>query len=224
MGSIIKYITVIEAAKILDVTQRSIYRYAKRGLLKCKYEGVHTFIAEEDVLALSKGRRDLLAQPLTRDAVAKLTGEVQTLKTQVATCMRILNIKYEAFTFTAPEYDALYKSAEQAIDDGWPPHVEEMWADYFVRFRIEDLEKMETAMGNRHPWRPFLKLVSSMHMAPWDPGLTDLLGAGKTNLQQLAGVWCVMKEEDPRESNNLVARESAPSRRLIRKIQKAKRA
>lgn len=222
MGSI-KYITVNEAAKLLDVAKRSIYRYAKRGLLKCKYEGVHTFVAEEDVLALNKGRRDLLAFPLTRDAVAKLTGEVQTLKTQIATCMRILNVKYDAFTFTAPEYDALYKSAEQAIADGWPPHVEEMWADYFVRFRIEDFEKMELATGNKHPWRPFLKLASSMHVALWEPALTDLLGAGKTNLQQVAGVWCMLKEEDPRESSNLVTRESAPSRRLMRKVQKSKR-
>lgn len=220
MGSS-KFLTIPQAAKLLGVHERSIWRYARRGLFQSKCEGRRTLVAEDDVIGMKKGRRDAISSPLQRDVISKLLAEVQTLKTQVATCMRILNVRYDTFNFTIPEYENFYRSAEQLSNEGWSPHSEEMWADYFLRLRIEDFEKIELATQDKHPWRPFLRLAATMHVNPWNPDLTDLFAAGKTNLQQAAGVWCVLKEESPRTLDILLERDTAPLKKLIRRMQRS---
>jgi hypothetical protein len=220
MGSS-KFLTIKQAAKLLEVNQRSIYRYAKRGILQARCEGRHTFVAEEDVLTMLKGKRDLLSSPLNRGVIGKLQAEVQTLKTQMAAVMRILNMKYDPFSFTVPEYEHLYRAAEQLSTTGWSPHEEEMWAEYFVRFRTEDFEKIEIAVGDKHPWRPFLRLATSMHVNPYNKDLTDMLAAGRTNIQQTAGVWCVLKEESPRTFDILQERDATPLKKLMRRMSRA---
>lgn len=220
MGSS-KFITIAQAAKILGVAERSIYRYGTRGILQAKCEGTRTYILEEDVLAHKKGRRDALSVPLQRDIISKQQAEIQTLKTQMATVMRILNIRFDPFDFTVPEYENLYRAAEQMSREGWAPHAEDMWSEYFVRFRVEDFEKIEIATGDKHPWRPLLRLVSTMHVNPWNPELIEMFAAGKTNIQQVAGVWCVLKEESPRAFNVLQDRDATPFKKLIKQMKKS---
>ncbi len=221
MGSS-KWLTIKQASKIVGVCERSIYRYATRGIFQTKTELIGkvktTLILEDDVLNWKRGRRDLLSSPLQRDVIQKLLGEVQTLKTQVATCMRILNIRFDPLNFTVPEYEHLYRAAEQLSTQGWSPHEEEMWSEYFVRFRVEDFEKVELATQDKHPWRPFLRLASSMHVSPYNSDLTEVLGAGRTNLQQVAGVWCVLKEESPRTFDILKDRDAVPLKKLMRRM------
>lgn len=220
MGSS-KWLTIQQAAKLLNVSDRSIYRYATRGIFQSKCEGKNTFVLEDDVLNWKKGRRDLLSQPLERDIVQKLMAEVQTLKTQVATCMRILNIRFDPFNFTIPEYEHLYRTADHLSTHGWSPHDEEMWAEYFVRFRVEDFEKIELATQDKHPWRPFLRLATSMHVNPYNTELSDMFAAGRTSLQQVAGVWCVIKEESPRTFDILKDRDATPLKKLMRRMGRA---
>lgn len=207
---------------MMGVHERSIYRYCTRGVLQSKCEGRHTLIEEEGVLAWIKGRRDTLSSPLQRDIIAKQQAEIQTLKTQMATVMRILNIRYDPLSFTVPEYEMLYKSAEQLSTEGWSPHVEEMWAEYFVRFRVEDFEKIELATNDKHPWRPFLRLATSMNVNPFDSSLLEMFGAGRNNIQQVAGIWCILKEESPRTFDILLDRDTKPLKRLITRMNKSK--
>lgn len=219
MGSS-KYVTIEQAARLMGCHPRSIYRYARRGVVQTKCEGRHTFVLEEDVLAWKRGRRDPLSSELKKDIVAKLQAEVQTLKTQMAACMRILNIRYDPLNLTVPEYENLYRSAEQLSVEGWSPHVEEMWAEYFVRLRVEDLEKIELGTSDKHPWRPFMRLAATMHVNPYNKELSDMLGAGRTNIQQVAGVWCVLKEESPRTFDILLERDATPLKKLVRRMQR----
>ncbi len=169
---------------------------------------------------MKKGRRDALSSPLNKDIIMKQQAEIQTLKVQMSTVMRLLNIKYDAFTFTVPEYENLYRQAERMSTEGWSPFDEEMWADYFVRFRVEDFEKIEVATQDKHPWRPFLRLASTMHLNPWNKELTEQLGAGRNNIQQVAGIWCVLKEESPRIFDIMQERDAAPLKKLVRRMQK----
>lgn len=220
MGSS-KWLTIDQTAQILKVSDRSVYRYLNRGIFQTKIEGKDTFILEEDVLKWRKGRRDLLSSPLNKDIVQKLQADVQTLKTQVATCMRILNVRFDPLNFTVPEYDHLYRTADQLSNQGWSPHEEEMWAEYFVRFRVEDFEKVEVATSDKHPWRPFLRLASSMHINPYNSDLSDMLAAGRTNIQQVAGIWCILKEESPRTFDILQERDAKPFKKLMKRMQRS---
>lgn len=220
MGSS-KYVTVKQAARILEVSTRSIFRYCKRGVLQSKCEGRHTLVLEDDVLVMKKGRRDALSSPLNRDIISKQQAEIQTLKTQMATVMRILNVRYDPFAFTVPEYENLYRTADRLSTEGWSPYDEELWADYFVRFRVEDFEKLELATNDVHPWRPFLRLAASMHANPYNSELRDLLGAGRNNIHQAAGLWSTQKQESPRIFDSLLERDAAPLKKLMRRMQKA---
>jgi len=218
MGS--NYITVEQAAKLLGTSTRSIYRYATKGLLQTQREGRHTYVLENDLKSLKKGRHDLLSSPLKKDVVSILQAQVQTLTMQMATVMRLLNIKYEPLNFTTPEYLNLYQTAEEFSTTGWPPHAEEMWADYFVRFTVEDLEAIRLASTDNHPWRPLLRLVTTMHLNPYDKQLTEILAAGRMNIQHIAGIWCVLQEESPRTFDILQERDAAPLKKLIRRLQR----
>jgi hypothetical protein len=214
------YITKEKAAEILDCSIKSVYRYAKRGLIRTKYEGKKFFVSEEDLHSLTKGRRDVMNSPYTRDVINMLVLDMQTVKTQMATVLRILNINYVPLGLSEHEYLNFYQSAIQMSTEGWSPHVEDQWADYFVRLKIEDLNSMERITGDEHPWRPILKLAASMHLRPWNTRLRDLLGSGRSNVHQVAGMWSVLKERSQKEFHMLVDRDSAPSRKLIRKLAK----
>lgn len=219
MGS--KYMTVEQAASFLGVSNRSIYRYATRGLLETKVDGRHTLVPEDQVRQIRKGRHDMLSSPIKRDVVSMLMMEVQTLKMQMATVMKILNVRYEPLKCTIPEYLRLYQTAEQMANDGWSPHEEELWAEYFVRITVEDLEGIEFATEQKHPWIPFLKLATTMHLRHYNAHLTDILAAGRTNMQRVAGMWCVLREESPRVFDILQERDAAPLKKLLRRMQKA---
>lgn len=222
MGSS-KYVTIQQAARYLGCSDRSIYRKTRRGQLEFRTEGRHVLILEDSLLTLKKGQHDLLTSRVTKETILKMQVELQTLKTQVATCMRILNVRYDPLNSTLPEYENMYKSAEQLSIEGWPPHVEEPWAEYFLRLRTEDFEKIEIVTHDVHPWRPFLRLANSMYAAPWSKELSDLLAAGKKNIENLAGIWCVLKEESPRAFDMLVERDGAPLKKLVRRMTKAQR-
>jgi DNA-binding transcriptional MerR regulator len=209
------------AAELAGVCERSLFRYARKGLIKTRREGRRTLFSEEDLLRLKKGRRDVLLAPMRRDTITKLISEVQALQMQVSTITRILNIKYDSLDMTLPEYERFYQSAEQYSFEGWPPHVEEMWADYFVRIKVEDLEKIEKLTGDPHPWRPFLKLVSTMHLKSWNKDLMEQLAAGKNNLHQIAGIWAALKEESPRTFDMIAERDSSPNKTIVKRMTKA---
>lgn len=211
-----------KAAVLAGVSERTLYRYARKGLIRTEREGRRTLFNEEDILQIKKGRRDVLSTPINRDIITKLLSEVQTLKTQMSTVMRILNIKYDDLNMTAPEYERFYMTAEQYSLEGWPPHAEEMWAEYFVRIKVEDLEKLEKITNDPHPWRPFLRLAATMHVNPWNKDLTELLAAGRTNIHQVAGIWSVLKEESPRRFDMLAERDGAPNNRLIKRMERSK--
>lgn len=221
MGS--KFVTIKQAARMLEVDLSTVYRYCRRGVLQAKCEGRHTVVAEDDVIVMKKGRRDALSSPLNKDIIMKQQAEIQTLKTQMATVMRILNIRYDPFNFTVPEYENLYRMADRLSTEGWSPYDEDMWADYFVRFRVEDFERLEIAVNDPHPWRPFLRLVTTMHLNPYNNELREILGAGRNNIHQAAGIWAIQKGESPRTFDILQERDAAPLKKLVRRMQKIKR-
>ena len=218
MGS--RFVTKEQAAKVLDVSVRTISRYIRKGALQAECRGRRMLVNEEDVLSLKKGKRDPMSSSMTRDIIAKLQVEIQTLKTQMATVMKILNVRYDPLDLTIPEYTFLYQAAEQLSIDGWSPHMEEQWSEYFVRLQIEDLEKLEAVTNDPHPWRPILRLATTMHLNPYNKVLQDVLAAGRNNVHQVASVWCVLKEESPRTFDILLDRDTAPLKKLLRRLKK----
>lgn len=220
MGS--KILTKPTAATMLDVSERTIYRLMKQGVLRTETKGRNIYLVEEDVLKLKKIRLDGPVITINRDTIPMLVARVQTLENQVATLMRLLNVKYEALSLTDSEYKLLYDMAESYSLEGWPPHAEEQWADMFVRMKMEDLEKLEEVSGDKHPWRHILRLATSMHLNSYSKDLRDQFAAGRNNIHSVAGVWCTLKGESPKSFDLLLQRDTLPIHKLMKKLTKTR--
>lgn len=217
-----KFLRKERAAAILGVSARTVFRYLQRGLLQPAHDGKNIGVWEDDVLKLKKARDLDVPTVLDRELVMKLMADIETMKSQMATVMRILNVKYESLNLTDPEFRTLYKMAEIYSLEGWPPHAEEQWADTFVRLKFDDLERLEFAVDDPHPWRTFLRLATSMHLNSYNKELRDILAAGRTNIQHIAGIWCTTKGETPKTFDLLVQRDAAPIKKLMRQLAKTR--
>lgn len=212
-----------KAAALLGVSPRTIYRYLRKGLLLPAFQGRLIGVWEDDVLKLKK-LQEIDAPTPDKELVLKFMTEVETLKSQMATVLRILNVKFDPLGLTGPEYRSLYRMAEHYALEGWPPQAEEQWADTFVRMRIEDLEELALSVEDEHPWRPFLKLATTMHLNAYNKSLQDQLASGKSNIYNIAGVWCVLKGETAAQFALIARRDTAPNQKLVRRLSKTRQA
>lgn len=219
MGSS-KFVSREQAMSVLGVSMRTLYRYVQRGILKAEFRGRHMFVDEDSLLLLRKGKHDLLSSPMNQTIIATLLTRIQILETHMATVMRILNVRYDPLNLTLPEYEHFYHAADQQSREGWPPHMEEQWSEFFLRLKVEDLEKLEAIVKDKHPWRPFLRLAATMHINPWNKDLRDLFAAGRNSIQQVASVWCVLKEESPKTFDILLEKDAAPFKKLVNRMEK----
>lgn len=217
-----KLVTKGAAARMLNVSERSVYRYMRQGLLKVTYSQNRALISIDDVLQLKHTWENKPKIPPSRESVPFLIARVSVLEGQVAAMMRILNIKYEALNLTDPEFRVLHQMADVYSNEGWPPHAEEQWADTFVRMRLEDLEKLETCTEDPHPWRCFLRLATSMHLTPYNKELREQLSAGRNNILSIAGIWCTLKGEGPRTFDLLTHRDAEPVKKLMKQLSKTR--
>lgn len=216
-----KYITRLEAAELLGISGRSISRYMDKGLIRFEYRGKVAYLLEEDVLHLDKGRKDPASTPLNRHTFERMQVEIDALKAQMAVVLRILNLRHMELTLTSAEYKNLYEGANQLASEGWPPHIEEQWSDVFLRIRVEDLEKIEPLVGDPHPWRAFLRLATSMHLRPWDKNLREIFAEGRKRLEQVAGMWCVLRGESSKNFDMLSKHHASPFKPTMRRMKKS---
>jgi hypothetical protein len=216
-----KYITKREAAALLDVSMRTVSKYLSLGLARFEYRGKVAYILEEDLLRLDNGRKNFAGNPLNRDTFEAMRVEIDSLKAQMAVVLRILNLRHMELSLTDLEYKNLYTGANQLASEGWPPHIEEQWSDVFLRLRIEDFEKLAALVDDPHPWRSFLRLATSMHASPWDKNLREIFAEGKKRLEQVAGMWCVLRGESSKNFDMLAKYHAAPFKVGMRRMKKA---
>jgi excisionase family DNA binding protein len=210
-----KFLTKKQAAQYLGVGVRMIFKYIEKGYLRTEKRGKHVGVFEDEVESLKKERIEPSPIPLTARTIALLHIEVKTLRMQVNTLMRLMDVKYEPLELTAPEYQTLYRMADQYWREGWSPHVEEMWADTLVRMKIPDLEKISEVSGDEHPWRPFLNFAKALHMRPYNEGLRDMFAAARNNLEHLTILWGQIKGCPVEEMHLMIKREATPSKRHL---------
>lgn len=216
-----KYITKREAAALLDVSLNTIARYMSKGLVRFEYRSKVAYIPEEDLLRLDRGRKDPAGVPLNQFTFQAMRVEIDSLRAQMAVVLKILNLRHMELSYTPAEYKNLYDGVNQLSSEGWPPHLEEQYSDLFLRIRIEDLEKIEPLVEDPHPWRPFLRLATSMHLRPWDKNLREIFAEGKKRLEQVAGMWCVLRGESSKNFDMLTKYHAAPFKPTMRRMKKS---
>lgn len=218
MGS--RFLTKAEAAQVLGCSVRTIFYKIQRGELRPVPQGPIVGVLEEDVIALrdSKLKTDgerALPFAINRQTLLRHDTEIRVLRRELDQVLRVLNIRREALKLSDLEAVSLYKIATDYSTAGWPPQVEEMWANYFLRLQVSHFSQIESAMKDNHPWRPFLRLVSTMTLRPYNTELALQLSAGREHMQSMVSVWFEIKRISPRQLDAMLLRESRPSKRLL---------
>lgn len=219
MGSVFEYITIEKAGEALSVSRSTVYRYISQGHLRTVKEGQHQLVSRKDVRTLlDLGKKRNQSYAANKVAVAALDARVHTLEHEVETMKRILDLRVEHLSLTAPELLSLYRMAHHHLTTPWSPHEEEQWTDVFVRIRLEDLEKLAEVVEDEDPWRPFHQLAKAILINPHDINLSLKINAGKNNLEKLAYVWSRRVGKDAKQLARIVKKDDKAVRALTRKV------
>lgn len=221
MGSIFEWITIPKAADALGVSVRQVYKYIAKGQLTTLKEGKTVSVNRKDVRALIECKKLGIPRAVNAMSVARIDAEVQILKKQVETLMRILDIRYEPLELDRDDLVNLHDMALHNLKIPWSPHEEIMWCDVFVRLRVEDLEKIAEKEGYENPWRPFLALSRVMYNHPHDSGNKTILAAGQSNVEKI-GFAAAQKLEglEAKDINHLLKKDSVLVGRMDRKLER----
>lgn len=221
MGSIFEWISMERAADALGVSKRQVYKYIAKGQLTTHKDGGHTLVNRHDVRALIEARKKGVGKAVNPMTVARLDAEVQLLRKQVDTLMRLQDIRYEPLDLTAEDLSNLHQMAAHRIQNPWSPYEEKMWCDVFVRIRLEDLEKIAEHTGEEDPWRPFYALAKAMFNHPQDQENKLILSAGKNNLERIGFIWSdKLGMKDARDIDRMVKKDDVAVRRMDRKLER----
>lgn len=212
------FISRREAASLLGVADRTIRVYVRKGMLRTQREGMEVLVHRDDVAELKKIQVEPISVVINKYRLAQLFSRVAVLESNVATLMRLMNLRRSPLSLTGPELLALHKVAESYCCEGWPPHAEEMWADLFARFSHTEFELLEKVTDGPHGWVPFYRLCSTMFLRPFDKELTDQFAYGKHNLHNLATVWNSLKGMSPTKIVMMLRDDAAPLKRLVNRL------
>lgn len=218
MGS--RFLTKAEAARVLGCSVRTVFYRIQRGELRPYPNGPRVDVLEEDVIAYRDSKRKTdgeraLPFAINRQTLLRLDTEVRVLRHELNQVLRVLNIRRDPLRLSDLEASALYKTALGYVTDGWPPQIEEMWANYFLRFSTEHFDQVERITKDHHPWRPFLKLANTMQLRPYNTELSLQLSSGREHMQSMVSVWFEIKRISPRQLDAMLVKDARPSKRLL---------
>lgn len=218
MGS--RFLSKGEAAKILGCHVRTVFKLIERGELRPYAQGHLVGVSEEDVIALRDSKLKRVEErrlpfAINRQAMLRLHTEVRVLRQELDQVLRVLNIRREPLVLSDLEAEALYKTAHEYATEGWPPQIEEMWASHFLRLQVTHFNQIQHITKDRHPWRPFMKLASTMVLQPYNTELVIQLSSGREHLQSMVSVWFEVNQFSLRQLDAMFNREAKPNKRLL---------
>jgi excisionase family DNA binding protein len=220
MGSNI--ISKAQAAKLMGVSIRTLYYHIENGRLRVYGTGRKAGVSEDEVLRLMQDEEEPVPIEFTKANFQKVYRDLQYVMSRLHTLERIYDVKLDRLNLSDKELHQLYEAAKNYGQEGWPPHVEQTWADTFLRLNHDDLRQLQDYIKEDHPWKPFLLLCGCMHQAPYNKFLKDQFNVGRHHLQNLVTYWGQLRGESPTIINAMVRDEAEPMRRLINKLQRDK--
>lgn len=181
---------------MLEVSERTIYRYLSQGRLREYVRGAKHGVRREDVDALLHPDEEELPLPLNRRTLTRMHHELGELRHYLDRCKAVLNMKWTPLDLPADALVARHRTAMLAVAEGFHRDSLPEWTDFLLRLRLDDLAAIEQSIRTPHPWIPFHALaqrlrpeVGDLHRAP----SFELISAAKQNLDTLAQVWLFNK-------------------------------
>ena len=206
------FVKPAEAAKILGVHPRTVYRYLQQGKLLPEIRETVLGVSRDDLsrFVAERGDRDThLPYSTSRVFLAQMHARLVIAERRISTLEYILNIKHESLEASDTELVSLYSAAAEAAKHGWPAPMEEMWGGVFLRLQTDHFERLETALGEKHPWAPFYRLACQIARATKQPEQRELVAAGRNHLRDTVNMWCILRGETPSGTQVLMRDASA---------------
>lgn len=166
-----------EAAEILGVSERSIFRYMQRGSLRRVVQQGRCEVARTDVSRLQAGRA----------LEARLAEvELDELEQKLAKAIDIMDKLGDSLGLGPEDLVRVYEAAEFFADVGCPPAHARSWSEILLKLSRQDLEALATAMDVTDPWRPFLQSALNQELPDDEPELEMLMIAARNQILLLS--------------------------------------
>lgn len=201
------FVSKSAAAKALGVSLRSVYRLVDGGKLRASHTGRNSGVNAEDLarLVADRTKRDsTLPVTLSRAFAGEILARMTRFEQRVNTLEQILDIRREDLELSDAELMTLHRAAQESLDTDWMAPMEETWGGVFIRLQIEQFEKLEAMLRDKHPWVVFYRLSIRMAQKPKFDFHRDLLIAGRNHLRDAAILWCVTRGETAAGANMLL--------------------
>lgn len=222
--------TVQEAARFLNVTERTIRNYTKKGLLSKEKSGRETRLRAEEVASL-KEDMESAAPIVTREEILRHRAKIRRLESHMEVVLRMLDAKDAPLGMSIAYSAELYQFACSHLKkSSWEVAEMSPWTEIFDRLSEDDLETISKATDDPHPWRTFLKLCTSMmafvvakpeYTTSLDlQGLHRTLASSRRKLRVSAFIYGEMMGALAPELEGFAVANSSSSDALFRKILK----
>lgn len=173
-----------EAAEKLGVSERTVYRYLRRGVLRGLREAGQCGVLARDVHALAA---------VTGSGDVEHATELKLLEAQLGELLQaanaaetILDAENDPLPLAPAELVSLFESMDHFAKHGWPPASEATLATMMLRLTASDLAVIEGLVGCGNPWAPFLEVAMLLTQQPGNSELEMLSIAARNHLIVLA--------------------------------------
>jgi excisionase family DNA binding protein len=196
------FYTFAEATRKLGRSQRAVYRYVERGVIRVQKIGKASKLSKEDVdnLAIDISTRN---PPVNRQAFVHMAARLQKLEQDMAVLRRMYGVVDSPLRPSQEEAKALYLAATKALEAGkWRQDEIVSWADLYDRLDEVCLTSIGVAVGEDNPWGPFYKLclaqLGAIRSTPDFSSSLDLqhlhqrLDAGRKVIRDTIVTWALM--------------------------------
>jgi len=172
--------TLQEAARHLDVCEKTVRNYVKNGYLSGmkKARSVRVWLdpAEVESFRIEKAA-SRQRSVVSREEVLQMKARLRRLESQVRTLLTIMDAKNEPLDMPSGYARDLHASCvEQLKYTGWDIGEMETWVSIFLRIDEDDFETIFKTTEDPKPWLPFMQLCASMtaHVAKHENYATSL--------------------------------------------------
>jgi hypothetical protein len=130
--------------------------------------------------------------------ISKMQAQIREQQADIDTIKKVLDLYNEPLHLEDFSIKSLYNAAIALEIDTWEKGWEQEWAELLIRFREEDLFQLEKITEDRHPWKPFYKLImviQELLRVKENYELLELYNSAREHFRKLILIWLEIKNE-----------------------------
>jgi hypothetical protein len=192
-----EFISKVEAAKMLHINERTVFRYVVQGKLRLCVRGRHHGVRRSDIRQLLRDREDPLPLAMNRRTLALARAELRIARMELDQCKDVLNMRWTPLGLTGEQLVERYQQAMFHVKDGCADAPLREWVEFLLRLRHHDLETIEALTKDAHPWRPFFHIAAGLdprlNQQAKEPALAKYLAAAREHVDMMVYAWIVAR-------------------------------